>query len=95
MDLNHGSDDGKPYPYIKAEAANSEFVATFEEFLREVWVGITYVTANGEPVRTAYQRATRYLEMLARVSAGRFQYADSAKNLETTSAAIHDQIDIR
>lgn len=46
MDLNHGSDDGKPYPYIKAEAANSEFVATFEEFLREVWVGITYVTAS-------------------------------------------------
>lgn len=46
MDLNHGSDDGKPYPYIKAEAANSEFVATFEEFLREVWVGITYIRAS-------------------------------------------------
>ena len=41
MDLNHGGDDGKPYPYVKAEAANSEFVNTFEEFLREVWVGIT------------------------------------------------------
>ena len=46
MDLNHGADDGKPYPYVKAEAANSEFVATFEEFLREVWVGITYVGAT-------------------------------------------------
>jgi hypothetical protein len=46
MDLNHGSDDGKPYSYIKAEAANSDFVSTFEEFLREVWVGITYVTAT-------------------------------------------------
>jgi hypothetical protein len=46
MDLNHGTDDGKPYAYIKAEAANSEFVATFEEFLREVWIGITYVTAT-------------------------------------------------
>ncbi|MFZ5893591.1 MAG: hypothetical protein ACOY0T_21190 [Myxococcota bacterium] len=46
MDLNHGADDGKPYPYIKAESANSEFVSTFEEFLREVWVGITYVTAT-------------------------------------------------
>jgi hypothetical protein len=51
MDLNHGGEDGKPYPYIKAEAANSEFVATFEEFLREVWVGITYVgaTASSNP----------------------------------------------
>ncbi len=36
MDLNHGMDDSKPYPYLKAEAANNEFVATFEEFLREV-----------------------------------------------------------
>jgi hypothetical protein len=46
MDLNHGADDGKPYAYIRAEAANSGFVATFEEFLREVWVGITYLTAT-------------------------------------------------
>ena len=46
MELNHGTDDGKPYPYVKAEAANNEFVATFEEFLREVWVGMTYVTAT-------------------------------------------------
>jgi transcriptional regulator with XRE-family HTH domain len=46
MDLNHGGADGKPYPYVKAEAANNEFVATFEEFLREVWVAITYVTAT-------------------------------------------------
>lgn len=51
MDLNHGTDDGKPYSYIKAEAANSDFVSTFEEFLREVWVGITYVgaTASSNP----------------------------------------------
>lgn len=46
MELNHGTDDGKPYPYVKAEAANSDFVATFEEFLREVWIGMTYVTAT-------------------------------------------------
>jgi transcriptional regulator with XRE-family HTH domain len=51
MDLNHGTDDGKPYSYIRAEAANSDFVNTFEEFLREVWVGITYVgaTASSNP----------------------------------------------
>jgi hypothetical protein len=40
MQLNHGTDDGKPYPYVKAEAANREFVATFEELLREVWIGV-------------------------------------------------------
>jgi len=43
MDLNHGTDDGQPYPYVRAEAANNEFVPTFEEFLREVWIGIENV----------------------------------------------------
>ncbi|MCB0550958.1 MAG: hypothetical protein KDD19_25535, partial [Phaeodactylibacter sp.] len=41
MDLNHGREDGQPYPYIRAEAANREFVETFEQFLYEVWVGIS------------------------------------------------------
>jgi hypothetical protein len=41
MDLNHGTDDGQSYPYVKAEAYNNEFVTTFEEFLREAWVAIT------------------------------------------------------
>ena len=40
MDLNHGTDEGQPYPYIKADAANNEFVTTFEELLREVWIAI-------------------------------------------------------
>ncbi|MEA2210058.1 MAG: hypothetical protein QOF83_6 [Solirubrobacteraceae bacterium] len=40
IDLNHGYDDGRPYGYQKPEAANREFVALFEEFLREVWRGI-------------------------------------------------------
>jgi hypothetical protein len=43
MDLNHGTDDNKSYHYVKAEAANSEFVNTFEAFLREVWIGIENV----------------------------------------------------
>jgi hypothetical protein len=43
MDLNHGGDDGQPYPYVKADAYNNEFVAIFEELLREVWVAITNV----------------------------------------------------
>jgi hypothetical protein len=44
MDLNHGMDDSKSYPYVKPETANREFVSTFEEFLREVWVAISNVT---------------------------------------------------
>jgi hypothetical protein len=40
MDLNHGTDDGRPHPYQKATAANRDFAPTFEAFLREVWRGI-------------------------------------------------------
>ena len=39
MDLNHGNDDNSPFVYARAEAANKEFVTTFEELLREVWIG--------------------------------------------------------
>jgi len=38
MDLNHGKEGDQPYPFVKADAANNEFVSTFEELLREVWV---------------------------------------------------------
>jgi hypothetical protein len=41
MDLNHGTEDNQPYGYVRAEAANKEFITTFEELLREVWVGIS------------------------------------------------------
>lgn len=44
MDLNHGSPDNKPFTYARAEAANKEFVSTFEDLLREVWVGIINAT---------------------------------------------------
>jgi hypothetical protein len=43
MDLNHGGEGGQPYPYVKAETHNNEFVTTLEELLREVWVAITNV----------------------------------------------------
>ncbi len=48
VDLNHGYDDGRPYPYAKPDAANKEFVGLFEEFLREVWRGIeNYTNTSG------------------------------------------------
>jgi hypothetical protein len=46
MDLNHGMDDNKSYPYMKPDTANREFVSTFEEFLREVWVGAANASNN-------------------------------------------------
>lgn len=36
IDLNHGRGD-QPYPYIKADAANSAFVQTLEQALSELW----------------------------------------------------------
>jgi hypothetical protein len=38
MDLNHGRDDGQPYSYVRAAAANAGFVPMFEDLLREVWI---------------------------------------------------------
>lgn len=40
MDLNHGLENGQPYPYIKAEAANNSFVDTLEPLQYEISVGI-------------------------------------------------------
>jgi hypothetical protein len=41
LDLNHGTEDNKSYPYTKPTAANREFVPTLELLLTEVWRGIT------------------------------------------------------
>jgi hypothetical protein len=39
MDISHGREDGQPYTYQKAQAANSHFVEKLEELLREGWIG--------------------------------------------------------
>ncbi|MET0887615.1 MAG: hypothetical protein ABWX92_14335 [Mycetocola sp.] len=41
MDLAFGNDDNRPFVYDKAVAANTTFVALFEELLYEVWQAIT------------------------------------------------------
>lgn len=55
LDLNHGNDDNSPYEYVKVAAANKEFVTSFEELLREAWIGFTYVgaTAAADPTDNA------------------------------------------
>ena len=40
IDLNHGAADNKPYPFLKPESSNRDFVSTFEDFLQEVWTGM-------------------------------------------------------
>jgi hypothetical protein len=47
MELNHGADDNTPYTYVRPEAANNEFVSTFEELLREVWIGHVHRDTTG------------------------------------------------
>jgi hypothetical protein len=52
IDLNHGFDDGRPYPYVVPDVANREFIALFEEFLREVWRGIENYSNTSGPKPT-------------------------------------------
>lgn len=52
VDLNHGTDDNRPYPYEKAEATNGDFIATFEAFLREVWGAFVNATNTSGPKTT-------------------------------------------
>ncbi|MDH3337085.1 MAG: hypothetical protein OEM76_04590 [Gammaproteobacteria bacterium] len=54
MDLNHGTDANKPYPYTKPKASNKDFVATLEELLRQVWIAIVNDgTTTGDPTDEA------------------------------------------
>jgi hypothetical protein len=52
MDLNHGPNQGGAYPYEKAQAANLDFVSTFEALLREVWRGIENFNNSSGPNTT-------------------------------------------
>lgn len=68
LDLNHGTDDNRPYPYPRATAANTEFSPTFEELLREVWRAIenvrNQVGANQTDVTTIANLARAIFDML-------------------------------
>ena len=64
MDLNRGTADNKPYPFIRAEAANKEFVPTFEELLREVWIGIVNATNTSGTNSTDNAKLTELTQQL-------------------------------
>lgn len=44
LGLNHGTNDGKEYPFTKPKASNLEFIPTLEHLLSETWRGITNAT---------------------------------------------------
>jgi transcriptional regulator with XRE-family HTH domain len=88
MDLNHGADDGKPYTYIKAEAANSEFVSTFEELLREVWIGITYVSASSSANPTDDSKIQALTEKLFNMLRSRRQNGNLSREEFAAVAAM-------
>jgi hypothetical protein len=52
LDLNHGTDDNRPYPYPRAAAANIEFTATWEELLRQVWRAVVNIQNQVGPNET-------------------------------------------
>lgn len=88
MELNHGADDAKPYPYIKADAANTEFVATFEEFLREVWIGMIYVTASASSNPTDPAKIASLASKLKNMFLSRRQSGNLAREEFSAVAAM-------
>lgn len=40
MDLNHGTNDNKPYPFIKPALSNRDFMESLELLLRELWIAL-------------------------------------------------------
>jgi len=68
MDLNHGTDDGRPYPYSKPEVANRDFAMVFETLLAEVWRGyvnrMTFVAENQTDENAINNLIRRLHEML-------------------------------
>jgi hypothetical protein len=49
LELNHGTDDGRPFEYEKAAMSNRDFVPTFEKFLFEVWRAIVNARTTSGP----------------------------------------------
>jgi Ca-activated chloride channel homolog len=54
--------------------------------------GVQVVTAKGEPMNVAYERANRYLRALSDRTAGRFYNAESVKRLTEAFAAIAQEL---
>jgi hypothetical protein len=88
MDLNHGNEEGQPYKYVKADASNSEFVTTFEEFLREVWVGMMHVAAPAAASPIDDAKIAALAERLHDMLLGRRQFGNLSREEFTFVSAM-------
>jgi hypothetical protein len=52
METNHGGADGKPYAFTRPASANTEFVRTLVDWLRELWRGYQNATNVSGPTAT-------------------------------------------
>jgi hypothetical protein len=52
LDLNHGTDENRPYPYPRAAAANTEFAGVWAELLRQVWRAVVNIQNQVGPNET-------------------------------------------
>ena len=89
MDLNHGTDDGKPYPFAKADISNREFVSTFEELLREIWVGIYYYPATSAPNPTDNDKIANLAQKLSEMLIARRRHGNLSRE-EFTFVSMMD-----
>lgn len=53
---------------------------------------VIYTTPSGEPLPKAYERGSRYLQGIARLSGGRFQFAKSLSDLQRSFAKIAEEL---
>ena len=53
---------------------------------------VLYTTPSGEPLQKAFERGSRYLQGIARLSGGRFQHAKSLSDLQQSFAKIADEL---
>jgi hypothetical protein len=69
LDVLHGTDDGRSYPYTRSDVANRDFSVLFEALLTEVWKGYTNRTnqvgpneTDDEAIRTLVRRIREMLQ---------------------------------
>ena len=88
MDLHHGLEDGRPYPYLKPSAANRDFASLFEALLVEAWRGYTnilnWASANDTDDNAIAALLRRLHEMLL---ARRYEGALSREEFDSVALA--------
>lgn len=85
MDLNHGTDDGHQYPYVKPATANREFAGLWESLLVEVWRGYANRTTTSAENLTDDAAITALVDRIR-------EMLQSRRNMGTLSREEFDAI---